>query len=456
MPQAIGIIAAALAAYFVCPAPPRALLTWKMLWFASVTYILIISLVAAAAAWVASVLSARRLSINDQQLASCTAWLAPLAILSIRHSLWAAIPAILFALSIARLFARRPARHPAPVETDAIFHLSEMPTMRQQLFGPLTAACMQAGAVAAYARYPLSATLLFGAAAMMFRWRTSKKRRRSVARAVLAITFALFLTGGALTRYLQPSRYFEQAGDGPRSPLQLAAILFRALFSGGDTDETQGPRRPGPSGPVAIPASNVHPGIILWPDEKQQAVKLVPPPPRTTVSHRPSNIADPMSIPFHGVYWILRAPDKLPPVTSVVRHGNPAEIRFRSNDLATLTMEARQNFANMIDLSCCREIRIEISNGDRHPDTVDMTLILVNTALPGKPSVTLGNRPVKSTLRWKIFDDRPPVNESLDYPVPESPPISQFDEAHVIFRLTGVRSHMSPKIAIERFVLVPR
>jgi len=110
-------------------------------------------------------------------------------------------------------------------------------------------------------------------------------------------------------------------------------------------------------------------------------------------------------------------------------------------------MEAHQNLGKLFDLRCCREIQIEIQNADPYPGTVSMELVLVNTRSGQQGSVSLGFAPVKSDA---------PTKETLTFPVPAQSPIRQFDELTIRFPRRRTRIFRSAKIAIERFVLVPR
>jgi hypothetical protein len=166
--------------------------------------------------------------------------------------------------------------------------------------------------------------------------------------------------------------------------------------------------------------------------------------------------ADPVSIPFYGAYWFFKASDKTLPADAVESRGDPASTSFKTTDFTPISMEARQNFGSLIDLSCCRAIELVISNGDRRPGTVAVELILNNTRLPGQPRQSLGILPVNSTLRWFPGDDRPPVVEVLGFRLPAQSAIQTFDEAIVRFELRSPRQQWSAKIAIEKFRLIPR
>jgi hypothetical protein len=119
-------------------------------------------------------------------------------------------------------------------------------------------------------------------------------------------------------------------------------------------------------------------------------------------------------------------------------------------------MEANQNFGTLIDLSCCRKIEVAISNADRYPGSVSLELLLVNTTLPGRPSQSLGSAAVKSIPPWRPNDDGMPIPETLAFAVPSVTSLHKFDEVKIRFHLDALRAETAAKIAIERFVFVPR
>jgi hypothetical protein len=104
-------------------------------------------------------------------------------------------------------------------------------------------------------------------------------------------------------------------------------------------------------------------------------------------------------------------------------------------------MEAHQKLEHPIDLSCCGEIQIAISNADRYPATVALELILIDAGL----SQSLGTVDVPS---------RPQV--MLRFPVPLGSPLHEFSELRIVFHRDRVRIDRSARISIEHFVLVPR
>lgn len=166
--------------------------------------------------------------------------------------------------------------------------------------------------------------------------------------------------------------------------------------------------------------------------------------------------ANPVSIPFYGAYWFFRASEKRLPAGAVELRGDPASTSFKTTDFSPISMEARQNFPSLIELSCCSAIELVISDGDRRPGTVAVELILTNTTLPGEPHQSLGIALVHSTQHWFPGDDRPPVTEVLSFRLPAHLAIQSFDEATIRFELRSPRERWSANMAIEKFRLVAR
>ncbi len=236
--------------------------------------------------------------------------------------------------------------------------------------------------------------------------------------------------------------------------LRLIVIQFR--FGGGDhygaPAKKGGKSYSGPQGtPASIDNSGDHTGIILLP-EREERVTLVPPLPSMPRDLFDDKHKHPLSIPFYGAYWFFKPPDSQPPPNAYVTHGTPAKMTFSAPDWRPLMMEAHQNLGKLIDLSCCSEIRIEIENADRYPGTVSLELVLLNTREGQKGSVWLGSAPVTSAPG----DPAAPMRETLTFPVPARAAIRAFDELMIRFPRRRTRIFRSARVAIERFVMVPR
>jgi len=237
----------------------------------------------------------------------------------------------------------------------------------------------------------------------------------------------------------------------------LLRLIF-ALLGGGnsDTPSADAANRGAAAGtksPDAIDrGGGDHSGVILL-TEPEPITTLVPPLPSMTANLFDPKHPNPVSIPFYGAYWFFKFPDHQPPPSSFVTHGTPVNMVFRAPDRRMLFMEAHQNLGKLLNLECCSAIRIEIRNADPFRDTVDLELVLIDTREGEQGSQSLGRAPVESVPEGS---NAAPVKETLTFPIPPHPSITRFDELAIRFPRRHPRADRSAKIAIDRFVLVPK
>lgn len=194
----------------------------------------------------------------------------------------------------------------------------------------------------------------------------------------------------------------------------------------------------------------VFPGVELY-SEAQPHTKLVAPPLQTKGGTGASH-ADPLSIPFDGVYWFWRGPSDGPPSNAVVMHGSPSAQFFRSTDGDGMSMEAKQNLGFAVDPRSYGAIEVDIQNADPFPNSVSILLKIRNTALVNKPIQSLGMENVLTPASSKSHA----ATQTLRFHLPVRLAMGSFDELTVSYYLKGARSNRSARIAIERFRLVPR
>ena len=202
--------------------------------------------------------------------------------------------------------------------------------------------------------------------------------------------------------------------------------------------------------PAGVGFGGQYDGVILWPKEEKKA-PLVPPMPAVRPNLLGQTERQPFTIPFFGVYWLFKAPDFRPPPNSLTAYGRPVELTFRSTDFRPLVMEAHQALGRRISLGCCREIQVAISNGDPISASIEMEVRLTDLTAKGSPSLSLGRSPVQTQP-----DDTSISTENVSFPIPAVAPITHFDEIAIEFHLHPRRSNRSPKIAVERFLFLPR
>jgi hypothetical protein len=265
-----------------------------------------------------------------------------------------------------------------------------------------------------------------------------------------------------------------------REPANLTDSLMRILFTlilaagltvggrmagldSGSESEADATTRPGPnelvtalyqpshgsrSGSIEV-TDKSYQGVILWP-KVRETQKLVAPSRTDLLSPLPPVAArTPFRIPFSGQYWMFKPPLDAPPPGSYFRESSPLDLAFVTTDQRPMSMKALQKLDHPLDLGCCRAIQIAISNADRYPGTVALELLLIDTKAPGQLVQGLGQRDVLSR------PNATPLTELLEFPVPGSTRMRQFDGIQVLFHRAPFRIDRSARISIEHFILVP-
>jgi len=193
--------------------------------------------------------------------------------------------------------------------------------------------------------------------------------------------------------------------------------------------------------------------IILWPIPEKKKVVL-PVLSRTALSG--FNIHKPLTIHFEGSYWYFQPRAEGEKSRAHVARGSPLTVEIRSTNHIPLIMEAHQVFAAAIPLACCREIQIEIENGDNARGIVALGVLLTDSTSLGKPTLYLDPQTIVSTEPGSFTVKPAPVPEVLRFHLPASAQIRQFDEITLIFLPDSERPYTAPKIAVNEFELIPR
>ncbi len=320
----------------------------------------------------------------------------------------------------------------------------------------VSAAALQAGFVFSHlaqrslsgACYALGAAVLTAYSISAGVW--TSHREPTLPRSILAIAVTLMLT--VLITIIGMQMYGgsgsgdETAGNGTSNhrPVRQEPPKEPAARPAAYEPPPIDPSRMGPS--VSVPGGV--PGVILWP-ETRPVPMLVEPLPKGGLAHREAS--RPFVIPFAGSYWMFRTGFTRPPANSIVQRGTPTAISFKTVDMWPLEMEAHQRLDREIDLSCCAKITVDVLNADKHPGTVTVELGLI---IHAGPPLRLGPEPIRSKPDLFV-DPVTPVRETLEFDIPSYAQRS-FDEFDVIFHRNRERVDRSARIAIERFVLVPR
>jgi hypothetical protein len=500
LPPVGGLLTAAVVAFVVCRLPLVNTLSWGELISSAAECVVAVFLANAVSVWGLFAIQQETSGLAVWRLVLRTSldavWLAPLAFFIRENSAWAMAIAAVFVSSAAKSFhlfqdgreRGDSSQWPAVCLTGGEFRIPESsPWFWRQVWAAVAALCAQAGALAGFGGYPFTGATLIGISSAVWTWSffsygaldraQSRASSQSNSRIFLAVAMAVVFTMGALIRYLPntyrvggfgvPSRKHSShalaQGDQDGKPVE-----DQASNSGGRHEQRRdekgsedGERAAPPIGEEAsdglvAAARDANAGVILWP-KKQTYTKLVAPAPAMGNTLQKSNRhANPLTIPFNGVYWFFKAPDLNPPRTSREMQGSPELLDIHSTDRRPLSMEAHENLGSLLDLDCCSGIQIVIRNADVYEETVSLELVLINSSLPGKPSQSLGRMMVKSKRPWRLYEKPAPISETLNFPIPPKHSIRRFDEVMIVFRLDAFRADDGAKIAIDRFVLVPR
>lgn len=499
LPPLGGLAIAAVVAALVCPLPHVHTLSLTEIAYASLKSVAAVSLANAVGVWIVGTyrcgMSRRFLRRLVLRTSIDSVWLAPLVPLVQENSVWVLAVAAMLTGSSARslhfLQPREEYDHRNEFSDASVYPFKFSPNespiwFRRQICSAGAALCAQTGILLGLAGYAFPAVLLAGFSSAVWTWSYLRESSeivprlsipaRSSSQITVAVTLALLFTAGGLMRYLahpyspggiglasrfrwthqvasadrREAQIVKKAknGDHDESPAEEKTSEFVARHAATNFDDV-------PEGSV-LASKNEDSGIILLP-KKQAYTKLVAP---TAASGngllKNGRRANPLLIPFNGVYWFFKAPDLRPPGTSREVRGSPELLDIHSTDRRPLSMEAHEHLGSLLSLDCCSRIQIEIRNTDVYQETVSLELILIDSSAAGHPSQSLGTMVVRSKRAWKPYEKPSPVNETLNFPIPVKPSIHRFDTVKIVFRLEAFRADDGAKVAIDHFVLVPR
>jgi len=439
--------------------PGTKLVSWISLFHIALQRIFEVSLACVLTTAILCAIVSRKVRLHTEsvlvQTSLAALWLPALALFFQQDSVLTLGTVAIFAVMATRsIFLLRDDADQLPLEESqpGLRLFSFRRSLRPQI-SVLASLCVQAGVLAYATEYRIEAWLLSALAFAIWTWsfaayddrslRTSIARPWLQSRELAATALAVLLTVVGLMPYLQTRHGW---GSSPG----------KYPWHGSSGNRTTGSMRTKAENQPSMGTNEGNTGIVLWP-EKEIVTKLVAPPPmHESLSLENFSKANPLIVPFNGVYWFYRAPDLRPPKTSRQAHASPDAVEIRSSDRRPLSIEAYDHLGTLIDLDCCSKIQIAIRNSDRYPETVSLELTVVNTSLRQRPSQSLGSMMVRSTRPWKIFEQPKPVTETLNFLVPARRSLRRFDEMKIVFRLDRARADVGARIAIDHFVLVPR
>jgi hypothetical protein len=166
--------------------------------------------------------------------------------------------------------------------------------------------------------------------------------------------------------------------------------------------------------------------------------------------------AKPLVIRFDGSYWYFQMPQHGPGLHPHVAQGDPVAVSIYSTGWVPLAMQAHQTLAEPVDLRSVGAMQVTVRNGDNRRGGIDMGVLLTDSTLPGKPSLSLGTEPIASTQADHFAFKAHPVSEEVQFAIPERRAIRKFDEITVLFFPNAERLTLGARVGIEEFSLEPR
>lgn len=187
--------------------------------------------------------------------------------------------------------------------------------------------------------------------------------------------------------------------------------------------------------------------IILWPVPPKKEIL----PPLQPSSLLAPGTTKPLIIQFTGPYYYFQPPHTAPSPGSFQVKGTPLLHDFQTNNFMPLIMEAHQSLGSSIPIARCREIQLGLLNGETHPGTINVAVLLTDSAQPNN-QILLTRQP----LPENTSPNSAPVPETLTFPVPSTAKIAKFDHITVMFFPDESNYDRGSKVAIQQFQLIPR
>ncbi|HYO84820.1 MAG TPA: hypothetical protein VES20_25685 [Bryobacteraceae bacterium] len=378
-----------------------------------------------------------------------SAWLPALALYLDRESVWMLLPAMV----IPAIWLRASRAHaetvhgPADVPTHVRPHIATLTSTRALVWSPapghsftisllVQTAITLAAAGAAFWAVPFAGLASALAAANSQPLLASHPQPctslRGYSRLIAVMLVAAFLvTVHGLLPHLR--RWGLPAGEASQDQLQIPI------------------RRN--AGATARPDEKIHTGVIILPPEQPRTLLVPPMPALGPVFGTKDVTQDPLRIPFYGQYWIYRPPDRRPPNNSAIIHGTPAARRMVSTDHGPLRMEARQSLGAFFSVDCCSAIEVVVANADRYQGTLALELLLGSSGNGPAVRQSLGSVRLPSAGRQRYVE---PVQQHLEFALPRTSSVRQFNELFVVFHLDPMRANEAARVGVQGFTMVPK
>ncbi len=294
----------------------------------------------------------------------------------------------------------------------------------------------------------IDASSMLGISAFIFAWKLTLEpaqelgNRKQTARAARRLAFAVI---PAILVTLFALLYGVEHRNRIEADAALAATNSAA--EGGDSDQ-----KPDPAASSSVTGISGYQSIVLYPvPQKNQIVPPLPP----QASFLAPGTTKPLIIKFDGPYYYFQPPHKAPSRTAFKVLGTPLIHDFQANNFIPLVMEAHQTLGAPIPVSRCREIQLGILNDDNRPGTINLAVLLTDSASPDN-QLYLGQQPVVTSQPDHFSLKSSPADETLSFPITVPSKIRKFDEITVMFLPDSANYDKGPKVAIQQFQLIPR
>lgn len=353
----------------------------------------------------------------DEQVApramSCgaiAAWLVPVGFLLQRQSLWSIPLAILFGAAAARL----------------LWNCAE------SVEETFTSASPSIAALARAASFTLQAAMVFVLVAQLL--------FAALMAAAGAFLIAFASAPLSLLRPLAQSKRKALIHLSAASILTWLVLIPQTPFH----VTLAGPASSGASTGSSPSSRDLFSGVILLAPTPAH-LKLSTPILKSRTHHQAQRAQQPIVIQFSGVYWILTIPHSRPPASSLLVRDSPLSYSFNAPDRTALVVQAHQQLPFVLYPACCEALEIAVSNQDPQPNTIKLHAYLATPDLLRSRRLALGSRGLP-----------PNPNAVVRFPIPAFGSTAKFDRVVIDFDLSGLRQHISPKVAIQTITFIPR
>jgi hypothetical protein len=461
-PLAGSLVVTAAVVAFVCTPPRGDLHSWTAIFSRATLYLLVAACVHALAVW--GICRVRNESEEAELPLIWTliwaawiavVWLPLVALLTAERSPWVALVLPLTAVFATLLLKWRAAQvegedgasvggesAATPLQATSLpstpFQLLDSPFWRLLLPAVGTSVAAQIGVASLASGHAWGAGCLFGAGMVYPLWRWLDRAGES-GRTMGRRGWGRTAAGNSAVVWLL---------------LVLALVPFMALYAAGALSSVLGIRAHAAtlSGAprLAKSSSSGYSGIILVQPKKPHEI-VVPAPMAAAGSFK-----EPHVIAFDGAYWYFKQPDTRPAPNARVMQGDPAKKHIFSTDHDPLIMEAHQPLGQKLMLSCCRTLRVDVTNADNVPGTIGLEVLLSDRSSANRlPPVSLGTVVLATSTVSPMPLKRPPVEDKVTFAIPRAARGRGFDEITVRIKPERLRSMAGTQVAIKDFVLQP-